>query len=140
MVNFEFILGGKTFHQLWLLVDGIYPELGRFAKTIDELIVTSKKLYASWQESSRKDVEREFGVLQRKFQVLRQVVEWWFLNNIKVVVEPCVILHNMMVEQQTIRDETEYSSFYLYDTNVELNSKQVDNVVEDIARAEAEME
>jgi Plant transposon protein len=37
-VDFEYNIGGETFTQLWLLVDGIYPEVSRFVKTIDEPI------------------------------------------------------------------------------------------------------
>ena len=35
-VDFEFTIGGTVFRRLWLLTDGIYPELARFVKTIDE--------------------------------------------------------------------------------------------------------
>jgi Plant transposon protein len=66
-IDFEFEIAGKVFHCCWFLVDGIYPGLARFAKTIDEPLGHGKKLYAVWQEASGKDVERAFGVLRKKF-------------------------------------------------------------------------
>jgi hypothetical protein len=54
---------------VWFLVDGIYPELARFAKTISEPLNNLAKSYASWQEASRKSIERAFGVFGRKFQI-----------------------------------------------------------------------
>jgi Plant transposon protein len=140
LVDFPYDVGGKSFNQLWLLVDGIYPEVSCFVKTIDEPIDAPKGLYTRWQEASRKDVERAFGVLQRKFQVLRKPMEWWFLNDIKEVVESTIILHNMMVEERVKRDETENNSVYLFDGNDLLNGRIIDDVVEDIERVQAKLE
>ena len=35
-VDFEFNVGDKVLQRLWLTVDGIYPELSRFVKTVEE--------------------------------------------------------------------------------------------------------
>ena len=70
-VDFEFTIGDdKVFNHLWIHVDGIYPDLSRFVKTLQELVGRRASRYAVWQESARKDIERAFGVLQRKFHVL----------------------------------------------------------------------
>ena len=95
-VDFDFEIGGKTFNRLWLLVDGIYPELSHFAKTIQEPVGRKASRYASWQEASRKDIERAFDVLQRKFRILVQKIELWHLGNIASVVNTCITLHNML--------------------------------------------
>lgn len=70
MVDFPFTINGQEFTKLYVLVDGIYPELARFVKPISEPIGRLQLRYASWQEASRKDIERAFGVLQRKFHIL----------------------------------------------------------------------
>jgi Plant transposon protein len=57
-IDFEFRIDDTNFHDCWFLVDGIYPEIARFAKTVDEPVGRGKKLYAVWQEACRKDVER----------------------------------------------------------------------------------
>nr|GEV45903.1 hypothetical protein [Tanacetum cinerariifolium] len=56
----------------YYLVDGIYPELAPLVKTIPELADDDHKriLYKQKQESARKDVERAFGVLKKKWVVL----------------------------------------------------------------------
>ena len=77
-VNFKFRIGeDRVFHRLWVAVDGIYPELSRFVKTIQVPVGLKASRYARWQESARKDVERAFGVLQRKFHVLVRKMELW---------------------------------------------------------------
>jgi hypothetical protein len=139
-VDFEFELGGKVLDKLWLLVDGIYPECSRFAKTIEEPIVPNKRMYSRWQEGCRKDVERAFGVVRRKFQVLKRPLEWWFLNDIKQIVETCIILHNMMVEVRITRDEQEDSNLYFYDLDESINERIIDKVSEDVERAQAELD
>ena len=60
-----FCIGKEYFSNFYLLVDGIYPQYSRFVKTISEPVTRNEKKFASWQESSRKDVERGFGVLQK---------------------------------------------------------------------------
>jgi hypothetical protein len=44
-------------------VDGIYPEIARFVKTLSEPLTNLEKAFAAWQEGSRKGIERAFGVL-----------------------------------------------------------------------------
>jgi hypothetical protein len=81
--------------KVWFLVDGIYPELARFAKTISEPTNKLAKTYASWQEASRKSIERAFGVFGRRFQIVVRKVEQWYISDIKNIVDCCVILHNI---------------------------------------------
>jgi Plant transposon protein len=96
--DFDFVINGKSFDMLWIMVDGIYPELSRFIKNISVPITEEHKYYSKWQESCRKSVERAFGILQRKFMILVHPMELFFESDIRYVVEACIILHNMMVE------------------------------------------
>ena len=79
------------------MVDGIYPELSRFVKTIEEPFDRKTSAFAKWQEATRKGVERAFGVLQRKFHVLVRKIEMWYIGDIACVVNMCISMHNMMV-------------------------------------------
>jgi hypothetical protein len=111
-VDFEFKINNQSFTKLFMLADGIYPEIARIAKTVDEPRGHGKKIYAKWQESCRKDIERAFGVIQRKFQVITRPSEQWFLSDINCIVKSCIILHNMMVEHRIKKGEREDSNFY----------------------------
>jgi Plant transposon protein len=70
--------------------------------------------YAVWQESARKDVERAFGVLQRKFQVLVKKVELWYVSDIANIVKCSLCLHNMMVATRMAQGEEESEEFYAF--------------------------
>jgi Plant transposon protein len=111
-VDFPFRIANKTFNKVWIMVDGIYPELARFVKTIAVPLSKDHKMYSKWQESCRKAVERAFGIVQRKFQVLTRPMEQFFEEDIRGIMETCLILHNMMVETRIVRDEQENFDWY----------------------------
>jgi hypothetical protein len=142
-VDFEFELGGKLFDQLWFLVDGIYPEISRFAKTLEEAIGEDRKMYVRWQEGTRKSIERAFGVLQRKFQVLRKDVEEFYLTTINNIVITCIVLHNMMVSHRVAQGQHESEDYYLFDKEdddtEEINREQHDHYEEIVERKDAEL-
>jgi Plant transposon protein len=35
-IDFKIVIGDKTFDMVWLFVDGIYPKIAHFAKTLEE--------------------------------------------------------------------------------------------------------
>jgi len=94
-----FTIGGHQFNAIWFLVDGIYPPIARFVKTISDPL-KHEVLYASWQERCRKDVERAFAALQGKWRALARPVEFWDPEHIGDMVTGCVLMHNRMVEQR----------------------------------------
>ena len=57
------------------LVDGIYPQLSHFVKTISIPIIKKETTFAGWQEAAWKDVEHTFGVLQIKWRLLASPVD-----------------------------------------------------------------
>ena len=48
----------------------------------------------------RKDVERAFGVLQARFAVVKNPSNLWDKNKIANIMRACIILHNMIVEDE----------------------------------------
>ena len=58
------------------------------------------QVFAKKQESARKDVERAFGVLQSRFAIVRGPSRMWFKEIIGEVLQACVIMHNMIVEDE----------------------------------------
>nr|GEV19972.1 hypothetical protein [Tanacetum cinerariifolium] len=70
--DIPFVANGVSYPSGHYLVDGIYLELAPLVKTIPEPAVDDHKriLYKQKQESAKKDVERAFGVLKKKWVVL----------------------------------------------------------------------
>jgi hypothetical protein len=64
------------------------------------------------QEACRKDVERAFGVLQARFAIVARPALTWSLEKLHLVMKTCIILHNMIVE-----DERNTSVKHMYDGN-----------------------
>jgi hypothetical protein len=112
-LDFDFEIAGRIFRRLWVMVDGIYPELSRFVKTVEEPANPLAALFVKWQEAVRKDIERGFGVLKGKFHILTGKVEMWFVTEISSVVATCLMLHNMMVAHRLDNNEEESEDFYI---------------------------
>ncbi|XP_024172373.1 uncharacterized protein LOC112178464 [Rosa chinensis] len=61
------------------------------------------------QESYRKDVERAFGILQARFAIVRGPARGWDREDLSYIMMTCIILHNMIVDDE--REEDEESPF-----------------------------
>lgn len=59
-----------------------------------------QKHYKAAQEIVRNDLERAFGVLLSRFQILRNAVRYWKRKDVVLLSEVCVILHNMIIRTQ----------------------------------------
>ncbi len=57
-------------------------------------------------------------MLQRKFHVLVQKIELWYIGDISSVVNTCIILRNMMVANRIDSGEVESDAFYVYDITI----------------------
>ncbi|XP_058746833.1 uncharacterized protein LOC131619790 [Vicia villosa] len=84
----------------YYLSDGIYPEWATFVKSIPMPQGDKRKLFAQHQEGARKDIERAFGVLQSRFAIIRNPARSWHLDTLKRIISTCIILHNMIVEDE----------------------------------------
>ena len=91
----------------YYLVDGIYPQWATFVKTITNPQGNKKKYFAKAQEAVRKDVERAFGVLQAQFAIVRGPARMWDKATLRQIMTTCVIMHNMIVEDERSEDEDE---------------------------------
>ncbi|XP_052109233.1 uncharacterized protein LOC127741218 [Arachis duranensis] len=59
-----------------------------------------RKLFAQYQEGQKKDVERAFGVLQACFAIIRGPARFWEKKKLANIMRACIILHNMIVEDE----------------------------------------
>ncbi|XP_052116401.1 uncharacterized protein LOC107483216 [Arachis duranensis] len=78
----------------------IYPEWATFVKSISKPQGEKRKLFAQYQEGQRKDVERAFGVLQTRFAIIRGPARFWEKKKLANIMRACIILHNMIVEDE----------------------------------------
>ena len=69
-------------------------------KTISKPQTDKHKLYAQHQEGARKDVEKAFGVLQSRFDIVTRPARFWKQVDVVNIMQACVILHNMIVEDE----------------------------------------
>uniref|UniRef100_A0A0D3DT45 DDE Tnp4 domain-containing protein n=1 Tax=Brassica oleracea var. oleracea TaxID=109376 RepID=A0A0D3DT45_BRAOL len=93
-VNFS--VNGKDYHLAYYLTDGVYPIYSNSTRA-------ESSLFAQRQEAVRKDVERAFGVLQARFSIVKNPTLSWDKVKIEKIMRACIILNNMIVEDE--RDE-----------------------------------
>ncbi|XP_022031383.1 uncharacterized protein LOC110932349 [Helianthus annuus] len=67
----SFYANGNYYPHGYYLCDGIYPRYSIVVKTFSDPIDEKRAHFKKVQESSRKDIERCFGVLKQQWQYLR---------------------------------------------------------------------
>eukprot|EP00918_Siedleckia_nematoides_P027264 GHVU01058723.1.p1 GENE.GHVU01058723.1~~GHVU01058723.1.p1 ORF type:complete len:253 (+),score=24.00 GHVU01058723.1:687-1445(+) len=100
MPSVHYTVNGRNYSCPYLLVDGIYPPWTIFQKSISDPEGEKRKHYTTRQEATRKDVERCFGVLEARFNILSQPARTWDSEFMRKVWRCCVIVHNMVVEDE----------------------------------------
>ncbi|KAE8688271.1 Detected protein of unknown function [Hibiscus syriacus] len=96
----HYVICGKEYNIGYYLADGIYPKWTTLVQTIHEPIGPKKKYFATKQEACRKDVERAFGVLQSRFAIVANPSRFWSKNDLKDIMNACIIMHNMIIEDE----------------------------------------
>jgi hypothetical protein len=99
-----YVVGDESFDRMFVLVDGIYPKYSRFVRGLPQPVTDKEVRFTKWQESSRKDIERAFGVLQCKWKVLSYPIHTKNTDSIAKLMECCTILHNMAVSDRVMGD------------------------------------
>ena len=97
-----FTVDEEEFQQLFLLVDGIYPNWSRFVKGVLQPLGRDQRKFTKWQESARKDIERAFGVLQCVWQCVSRPIYLMKLEQIKDMITAAIILHNIGVADRVM--------------------------------------
>ena len=93
-------VNGREYHLAYYLTDGIYPKWATFIQSISLPQSPKAVLFAQYQEAVRKDVERAFGVLQARFAIIKNPALFWDKVKIGKIMRACIILHNMIVENE----------------------------------------
>ena len=84
----------------YYFTDGIYPIWVTFIQSIPIPQGPKAVLFAQHQEAVRKDVKRAFGVLQARFAIVKNHALFWDKVKIGKIMRTCIILHNMIVEDE----------------------------------------
>ncbi|GKB33837.1 F-box protein-like protein isoform X1 [Tanacetum coccineum] len=69
----SFKVNGVTFPSGYYLAEGIYPRWASFVKLFTIARDEKTTVFKRRQEGARKDVERAFGVLQRRWEIIQQL-------------------------------------------------------------------
>ncbi|WZZ24153.1 hypothetical protein YC2023_007554 [Brassica napus] len=93
-------VNGREYQLAYYLTDGIYPKWATFIQSISIPQGPKAVLFAQHQEAVRKDVERAFGVLQARFAIVKNPALFWDKAKIGKIMRACIILHNMIVEDE----------------------------------------
>ena len=96
----SFYANGNEYEYGYYLADGIYREWATFVKAFRQPIQAKKKHFTKRQESARKDIERAFGSLKKKWAVIQNPARAWTKERIRKVMYACIILHNMIIEDK----------------------------------------
>lgn len=95
-----FSVDGEEFKFLFITTDGIYPTYARFIKGNKQPVLESERIFSDWLASARKDIERAFGCLQLKFQVMGRPMFPFSVEACADVAICCLLLHNMCVSDR----------------------------------------
>ncbi|XP_073138283.1 uncharacterized protein [Henckelia pumila] len=94
----NFTVNDTTYTKGYYLTYEIYPEWATFVKAFPCPEDLKRKLFKERQEFSRKNFERAFGVLQSRWVIVRGPAHYWYRKKLKQIVLACIILHNMIIE------------------------------------------
>ena len=98
--DLSFQVIGHVYHPFYLLVDSIYPLWACFVQSIHEPIGKVKEHHIKCQVGASKEVERVFGVLQVRFEIIKNHVHQWNFGTIQDIMMACIILHNMITDDE----------------------------------------
>lgn len=90
------LIENNNFVLRYVLVDGIYPKWSCFLGPISSPTTLSEKNYTLLQSARRKDIERAFGVLKIKFNILNKPSLTGNISLMNRTLRVCTILHNMV--------------------------------------------
>jgi len=81
------IIAEMALTWFYYLTDSIYPDWRVFVKTYKKTLNKKQKTFCKHQEGVRKAIERFFGVLFRRYRILRQPCAMWFPEDMAVIKE-----------------------------------------------------
>ncbi|KAM0058129.1 putative harbinger transposase-derived protein [Helianthus debilis subsp. tardiflorus] len=97
---YHFTANGKEYTRAYYLADNVYPECATLVKSFTHPQDPKSIKFAQRHESARKDVDRAFEVLQARWAIVRGSAKVWIEKIISDIMLACIIIHNMIVEDE----------------------------------------
>ncbi|XP_071704217.1 uncharacterized protein [Rutidosis leptorrhynchoides] len=91
-------VNGLSFTRGYYLADDIYPDWSTLVKSFKSTVEPKLSKFKRYQDSTRKDIERPFGVLQGRWAIIKHPARQFYIEKIQSIMYTCVILHNMITE------------------------------------------
>jgi hypothetical protein len=88
----------------YYLADRIYPSWSSFVKTISNPSTKKQAEFSKSQEACQNDIDRAFDVFQARFAIVRGSSRFWDKKTLNHIMSACVILHNMIIENERDMD------------------------------------
>ncbi|XP_023635039.1 uncharacterized protein LOC111829625 [Capsella rubella] len=96
----NFFVNQRSYNMAYYLADGSYHSYPTFVKSIRLPQSEPYKLFAQCQEGCQKDIEHAFEVLQARFKIIHEPARMWDIDDLAIIMRSCIILHNMIVEDE----------------------------------------
>ncbi|CAH1434054.1 unnamed protein product [Lactuca virosa] len=94
------IVRGTEYKFGYYLVDGIYPKVSVFVKILSCPDDPHRSRFKRIQEKARKYIERAFGALKKRWQIIAKASMFRDISTMTVVMYTCIILHNMILKHE----------------------------------------
>ncbi|XP_035837148.1 protein ALP1-like [Helianthus annuus] len=121
----SFTVSGVEYRRGYYLADGIYPQYSTIVKTVRHPPDEKRKKFAKFQEAARKDIERCFGVLQKRWHIIENPACAFTPKTLRYCIYACILLHNMIFEDEG-NAICEYDENAVEQNNVAVSEEQQD--------------
>nr|GEZ74395.1 protein ALP1-like [Tanacetum cinerariifolium] len=97
-----FVATDVPYKREYYLTDRIYPQRSVLIKSIKNPGTDDHKriLYKTKHEAAKKDVERVFGVLKKKWKIIKYLARGLMQSRLSDIMYTCLILHNMIIHDK----------------------------------------
>ncbi|KAK1610641.1 hypothetical protein QYE76_034314 [Lolium multiflorum] len=96
----NFTVNGHEYNYGYYLANGIYPSWPVFMNGVTLPQSEKQRMFTAAQAAWRKDVERAFGVLKARFNILAVPGCSYSRRTLGLIMRACIILHNMIIDDE----------------------------------------
>jgi hypothetical protein len=107
-----------------IFANGIYPRWQIFVKPVHKPKGKKQTNFHAAQAAARKDVERAFEILQAQFAIMREPARFWDQECIWYIINACIIMHNMIIEDNRGKDIEQINHYDLMGVPVQVQRTQ----------------